>query len=146
MTRRMNGRVLDCYLEAIPMEETSVEAALRKVLLRFKLPGEAQKIDRLMERFARHYHRRNPTVFAKDDTAYVLAFSMVLLNTDLHNPNNPYRMSKESFIANSRGIDDGCDLPAALLSVRLHSHALNLLGYLRCNCQERADDRERRSL
>lgn len=53
---------------------------------RFRLPGEAQKIDRLMEKFAARYFACNPTnsLFASADTAYVLAFSIIMLTTDLH--------------------------------------------------------------
>lgn len=51
-----------------------------------RLPGEAQKIDRLMEKFAERYVKCNPTSFKKADVAYVLAYSVVMLNTDAHNP------------------------------------------------------------
>lgn len=94
------------YLSLIPMNGLSVELALRKLLLRFKLPGEAQKIDRMMHAFAQSYHQSNPQRFMGPDTVYILSFSIILLNTDLHNPNNPRRMSKESFAANCHAIDD----------------------------------------
>ena len=35
-------------------------AALRLLLSKFRLPGEAQKIDRLMEKFAGRYCESNP--------------------------------------------------------------------------------------
>ena len=50
------------------------------------------------------------------EAAYVLAYSTILLNTDAHNPQVKRRMSKEEFIRNNRGINDGTDLPEALLS------------------------------
>ena len=48
--------------------------------------GEAQKIDRLMEKFASRYFETNPKHehFASADTAYVLAYSIIMLTTDLH--------------------------------------------------------------
>jgi brefeldin A-inhibited guanine nucleotide-exchange protein len=49
------------------------------------------------------------------DTAYVLAYSTILLNTDLHNPQVKKRMSKPDFIKNNRGINDNADLPEQLL-------------------------------
>ena len=49
------------------------------------------------------------------DTAYVLAYSTILLNTDAHNPQVKTRMTKADFIKNNRGINDGHDLPDALL-------------------------------
>ena len=53
---------------------------------RFRLPGEAQKIDRLMEKFAARYVTCNPenATFASADAAYVLAYSIIMLTTDLH--------------------------------------------------------------
>ncbi|KAJ8318690.1 hypothetical protein KUTeg_003781 [Tegillarca granosa] len=51
-----------------------------------KLPGEAQKIDRMMECFAERYCELNTGVFTSTDTCYVLSFAIIMLNTSLHNP------------------------------------------------------------
>lgn len=51
-----------------------------------RLPGEAQKIDRLMEKFAERFVKCNPGSFKSADVAYVLAYSVIMLNTDAHNP------------------------------------------------------------
>jgi brefeldin A-inhibited guanine nucleotide-exchange protein len=51
-----------------------------------RLPGEAQKIDRLMEKFAERYVKCNANSFKSADVAYVLAYSVIMLNTDAHNP------------------------------------------------------------
>jgi cytohesin len=59
----------------------------RRFLSGFRLPGEAQKIDRMMELFARRYCICNPGVFGNSDACYVLSFSIIMLNTSLHNPN-----------------------------------------------------------
>jgi Sec7-like guanine-nucleotide exchange factor len=37
--------------------------AMRNFLLLFRLPGEAQKIDRIMENFASHFFTQNPGIF-----------------------------------------------------------------------------------
>ena len=37
-----------------------IDQALRVMLEGFRLPGEAQKIDRIMEKFAERYVRENP--------------------------------------------------------------------------------------
>lgn len=50
------------------------------------------------------------------DTAYVLAYSTILLNTDAHNPQVKRRMTLTDFIKNNRGINDNADLPDELLS------------------------------
>uniref|UniRef100_A0A1I7WCK6 SEC7 domain-containing protein n=1 Tax=Heterorhabditis bacteriophora TaxID=37862 RepID=A0A1I7WCK6_HETBA len=53
----------------------------------FRLPGESQKIDRIMERFARQYVATNEGVFDCADTCYTISYSCIMLNTLLHNPN-----------------------------------------------------------
>ena len=50
------------------------------------------------------------------DAAYVLAYSVILLNTDAHNPQVKRRMTLSDFVKNNRGINDGADLPEELLS------------------------------
>ncbi len=59
-----------------------------------RLPGEAQKIDRLMEKFAERYLKCNPGSFRSADVAYVLAYSVIMLNTDQHNPQVKKKMTK----------------------------------------------------
>ena len=92
-------------------------ASFRKFLSGFRLPGEAQKIDRIMEIFASRYHENNPGTFASPDTAYVLAFSVIMLNTDLHNPAVKNKITKPQFFKNNRGINSGGDLSEPFLSV-----------------------------
>ena len=54
------------------------------------------------------------------DTVFVLAFSIIMLNTDLHNPSVRHRMTKQDFVRNNRGIDKGQDVPSKVLEVRAH--------------------------
>lgn len=87
------------------------DEALRTMLRTFRLPGEAQKIDRIMNEFAHRYCANNPAVFSVADTAYILAYSLIMLNTDAHNPNVRKKMTLQDFIRNNRGIDNKQDLP-----------------------------------
>uniref|UniRef100_A0A674PP80 Cytohesin 3 n=1 Tax=Takifugu rubripes TaxID=31033 RepID=A0A674PP80_TAKRU len=89
--------------------------ALRQFLWSFRLPGEAQKIDRMMEAFASRYCQCNPGVFQSTDTCYVLSFAIIMLNTSLHNPNVRDKPPVERFISMNRGINEGGDLPEELL-------------------------------
>jgi len=55
------------------------------------------------------------SVFSKlhsPDTIFILAFAIILLNTDLHTPSlkPEKRMKAEDFIKNLRGIDGGADV------------------------------------
>lgn len=68
-----------------------------------------------MEKFADRYCENNPELFSKADTAYTLAFSVIMLNTDLHSPQIKNRMDKQAFIKNNKGINDNADLPEEYL-------------------------------
>ncbi|XP_074583100.1 brefeldin A-inhibited guanine nucleotide-exchange protein 1-like [Curcuma longa] len=103
-------RVMHAYVDTMNFEGMNFGEAIRFFLRGFRLPGEAQKIDRIMEKFAERYCKCNPSSFASADTAYVLAYSVIMLNTDAHNNMVKDKMSKAEFIRNNRGIDDGKDL------------------------------------
>lgn len=89
----------------------------RQFLWSFRLPGEAQKIDRMMECFAQRYCQLNPDIFTNADTCYVLSFAIIMLNTSLHNPSVKDKPLPEQFVAMNRGINNGGDLPQELLLV-----------------------------
>lgn len=112
-----NIEVMYAYVDAHDMTGQTLVEALRRFLSGFRLPGEAQKIDRLMEKFAQRYCENNPqtNVFANADTAYVLAYSIIMLTTDLHNPQVRKKMTMEEFVRNNRGINDSKDLPREYL-------------------------------
>eukprot|EP00168_Porphyra_purpurea_P009461 TRINITY_DN2305_c0_g1_i1.p1 TRINITY_DN2305_c0_g1~~TRINITY_DN2305_c0_g1_i1.p1 ORF type:complete len:865 (-),score=335.50 TRINITY_DN2305_c0_g1_i1:2552-5059(-) len=108
--------VMNAYTNAADLTGLSFDASLRQHLSGFRLPGEAQKIDRIMEAFAARFVECNPGVFANSDVAFILGFSTIMLNTDAHNPQVKNKMTKEGFLRNNRGINDGSDLPADVLS------------------------------
>lgn len=113
-----NVATMHAFVDMINFNDMMFTDALRMYLQSFRLPGEAQKIDRFMLKFAERYMGDNPsTIFANADTAYILSFSVIMLNTDAHNKNmKNRRMTKAEFVKNNRGINDGADLPEELLS------------------------------
>lgn len=110
--------VMCAYIDALNFTDKDIVAALREFLEDFRLPGEAQKIDRLMEKFASRYFECNPTLtlFPSADTVYVLAFSIIMLTTDLHSPQVKNKMTKEQYIKLNRGVSDSKDLPEEYLA------------------------------
>ncbi|OON18736.1 Sec7 domain protein, partial [Opisthorchis viverrini] len=109
---------------------------LRKSLNRAKrrchLYGESQKISYLMKIFQEVYCAKNRNLvarmFCNEETVEVLAYSTLMLHTDLHNPNVRrfgQRMTQQEFINNNRGIDNGQDLPLELLCGIYHRVAKN---------------------
>lgn len=106
-----NIEIMHAFVDTMDFTKRRFVDALRQFLQSFRLPGEAQKIDRFMLKFANRYVMGNPNAFANADTAYVLAYSVILLNTDLHSAKIARRMTKEDFIKNNRGINDNANLP-----------------------------------
>ncbi|KAK0621787.1 Sec7 domain-containing protein [Bombardia bombarda] len=106
-----NIDIMHAFVDTMDFTKKRFVDALRQFLQSFRLPGEAQKIDRFMLKFANRYVMGNPNAFANADTPYVLAYSVILLNTDLHSTKIARRMSKADFIKNNRGINDNADLP-----------------------------------
>lgn len=85
-----------------------MDVALRKFQTYFRMPGEAQKIERIIEVFSHRYCHCNRDVVARLrnlDTVFILAFAIIMLNTDLHTPNikPERRMKMNDFIKNLRG-------------------------------------------
>ncbi|KAF7260432.1 hypothetical protein EG68_03569 [Paragonimus skrjabini miyazakii] len=118
----MSSRALREYLQLINMRDMHVDQAIRIVLSHFHPAGESQKISHLMQVFQDVYIAQNDarvtSLYLNKDTVEVLAYSVLMLHTDLHNPNLRrlgQRMSEAEFIHNNRGIDSGKDLPTDLL-------------------------------
>jgi len=114
--KNFSREVLKEYLKLFDFTNVSYENAIRIFLSKFHLPGEAQKIDRVMEQFASRYCECNPGVFPNPDTAYILSFSIIMLNTDAHQSAIKHKMTKKQFIQNNKGIALGKDLPEDFLN------------------------------
>ncbi|KAF1790472.1 Sec7 domain, alpha orthogonal bundle [Phytophthora cactorum] len=76
------------YVRAISFKGMTLVESQRHFLTNggFRLPGEAQKIERTVEAFAQCYWDDSRTAFSSADTAMIIAYSIIMLNTDLHNP------------------------------------------------------------
>ncbi|KAJ5232109.1 hypothetical protein N7468_005065 [Penicillium chermesinum] len=111
-----NIAIMHQFVDKMDFTKRRFVDALRMFLQAFRLPGEAQKIDRFMLKFAERYTTQNPNAFANADTAYVLSYSVIMLNVDQHSSKIKARMTREDFIKNNRGINDNQDLPAEYLT------------------------------
>jgi len=115
-----NMAVLECFANELDFAGLEVDVALRKFQTHFRMPGEAQKIERLVEVFSERYCHCNPALVSKlrsADTVFILSFAIILLNTDLHTPSlkADKRMKLEDFVKNLRGIDDRHDVDHEML-------------------------------
>uniref|UniRef100_A0A8C7ZNY9 IQ motif and Sec7 domain ArfGEF 2a n=1 Tax=Oryzias sinensis TaxID=183150 RepID=A0A8C7ZNY9_9TELE len=118
--QQFNKDVLNCVLDEMDFSGMDLDDALRKFQAQIKVQGEAQRVERLVEAFSQRYCICNPVLirqFQNPDTIFILAFAIILLNTDMYSPNvKPERKMKlEDFIKNLRGVDNGQDIPRDLL-------------------------------
>ncbi|XP_059397447.1 IQ motif and SEC7 domain-containing protein 1-like isoform X2 [Carassius carassius] len=118
--KQFNRDVLDCVVDELDFSGMELDEALRKFQAQIRVQGEAQKVERLIEAFSQRYCICNPDVvrqFRNPDTIFILAFAIILLNTDMYSPNVKLerKMKLEDFVKNLRGVDDGEDIPRDML-------------------------------
>jgi len=121
------------FIRAISFVGMTVEEGLRHLLTQggFRLPGEAQQIDRLISTFARCYWEdnagdREKCPIENQDSIYLLSFAIIILNTDLHKSNHSStknrkknqlkKMTKEEFITNLQRANKGMHISKEYLS------------------------------
>ena len=119
-----HAEVRSAFCSLFDFKALSFSESLRTFIEKFRLPGEAQCIDRLMEAFASEMfdqQQGNPVespLFNSSDAVFRMAFSTIMLNTDLHNPGlrEEKRMKVPDFIRNNRGLNDDEDFPEEFLT------------------------------
>lgn len=112
LSKKGNEAILEAFMNRFNFTGKRVDEALRELLEAFRLPGEAALIERIIVTFAEKYCEQ-PVLenVASRDAVYVLAYAIIMLNTDQHNPNvkGQNRMTLLNFQRNLRGVNDGKD-------------------------------------
>jgi brefeldin A-resistance guanine nucleotide exchange factor 1 len=99
--------VLLAYVQSFELKGQTVLNCMRIFLSAFRLPGEAQQIDRILVAFSEYCHdgsiEGNNGLLENPEVTYLLTFSMIMLNTDLHNPNvrADRKMTPDQFVKNN---------------------------------------------
>jgi len=83
----------------------------------FLFAGESQQIDRILEQFAQTFYNQNPEQFESADVVFVLSFSLIMLNTDLHNRSlaEHKKMRLDQFLRNNRDVNYGAAIPREVM-------------------------------
>lgn len=115
ITKKNNGPLLKAFISLFDFNGKRIDEALRDLLTSFRLPGESALIERIVETFVdRYFECTVPEGIADKDSGYVLTYAIIMLNTDLYNPNvkrTQSRMKQEDFARNVRGCNAGKDFP-----------------------------------
>ena len=83
---------------------------LRKERMKYEGVGETE-----WESFAKKYYADNSTKWENSDPLYYLCFSIIMLQTDIHNPNVKKKMSVQDYIKNLEKQNNGKNFDSLLL-------------------------------
>lgn len=118
ISKKKNEKLLDAFMDLFDFAGVGIVDALRNVLGSFRLPGESALIERIITVLAEKYLAGGkPKEVADADALFVLTYAIIMLNTDLHNPNvKPQnRMKFEDFTRNVSGVNGGGNFPIEYL-------------------------------
>ncbi|PRP85423.1 hypothetical protein PROFUN_06969 [Planoprotostelium fungivorum] len=106
-----NQEVLVEHLKRLDLTGHELDEGIRLFLAFFTLAGEGQQVGRVMEKFAERYFECNPTAFASSDEALILAFALIMLNTDSHSTTvrSSSKMTRSKFLDNTLNCLRGTD-------------------------------------
>lgn len=91
------------FINSFNFSNMDFDSAFRNLLTTFRIPGESQKIYRIVEEFSNAYYKNNPKdVFDTPDAIHGLAYATLMLNTDAHSKQIKKKMTLEEFIKNCR--------------------------------------------
>ena len=108
LTKRNNERLLTAFINLFDFREKRIDEALRELLAAFRLPGESALIERIVTNFTERYLKFSTDgEIADSESAFILTYAIIMLNTELYNPNmkNQNRMTAEGFAKNLRGVN-----------------------------------------
>lgn len=121
--RPENLDTLHVYMRQFDFVGKRIDESMRMVLETFRLPGESQQINRVTDTFAEAYFESGPKEIVNLDGAQILAFSVIMLNVDQHNPRirHQSRMSLDQYVRNLRGVNEKGDFPREYLQ-QIYEH------------------------
>jgi len=99
--------VLFNFIDSIDFEGLEFIDAIRTLLAGFRIKGEGQIVDRIMEKFGETYTKVNPETNMTAECIYLLSYATLMLQTSLHNPNaKKSTMTLEDFSKMVKGINN----------------------------------------
>ncbi|KKK17342.1 hypothetical protein AOCH_003396 [Aspergillus ochraceoroseus] len=118
ISKRANEDLLNAFVDLFDFSGKTVVEGLRDLLGAFRLPGESPLIERIITTFTNQFiQKSHPPEVADKDSLFILTYGIIMLNTELYNPNikSQNRMSCNDFARNLRGVNAGQDFAPEFL-------------------------------
>ncbi|KAI8339148.1 hypothetical protein BC941DRAFT_501440 [Chlamydoabsidia padenii] len=95
--------VLQRYMDYFDFTNQPLDEAFRNLCAKLFFKAESQQMDRIIEAFAKKFWECNPIdLYHSADVVYAMAYSLLLLNTDLHGVQEHHqKMKKARFVKNT---------------------------------------------
>ncbi|KAF8750728.1 Pleckstrin homology domain [Rhizoctonia solani] len=98
----INKIALRYYMDNFDFTRMRLDGAFRHLCTKLYLKAETQQVDRILEEFSRRFWDCNRgSVYASPSIVHAIAYSLLLLNTDLHIAELTSHMSKNQFVRNT---------------------------------------------
>lgn len=87
------------YIGSVDFGRLDIDEAMRVLLKKFTLPGESQVVERIIDTFGVTYfgQNREGSVFLNSDAVYSFSYLLMMLQSNLHNPQVLEKMTLPQF-------------------------------------------------
>lgn len=111
LARPANQEILEHFIKEFDFSHMRMDEALRTFLCSFRLPGESRQIELIIDKFAAQFMsgEGNAKDVASADAAFILAYAVIMLNTDQHSPSVKRRMDFDAWGRQLKGANSGSD-------------------------------------
>ncbi|KAF1744269.1 hypothetical protein MXB_3032 [Myxobolus squamalis] len=123
-------KILIEFINKYEIVGVPLEDSYRKFMSCFKMPGESQKIEKIIKLFASQYFLSNKEItfdgyqYENEDSVMIIIYALTILNVDLHNCAVNKKMTREEFIKNVKRIEDCANVYDEILG-QLYDNILN---------------------
>lgn len=84
LAKEENKPLRQAFIRSLDFTNLRIDEALRLMLEKFRLPGESQLIERILDTFSIHWFEQNNGILQSSDNALSLAYAIIMLNVDQH--------------------------------------------------------------
>lgn len=84
LSKEENRPMREAFIQSLDFNNLRIDEALRSMLEKFRLPGESQLIERILDTFSIHWFEQNKGILQSSDNALSLAYAIIMLNVDQH--------------------------------------------------------------